>query len=55
MQHDDLASSYVQGINNLGTPPFAVFLVEGYEGEDVLDESVMVVFSEERLNEASVY
>lgn len=45
------ASSYVQGINDLTTPLFAVFLAEDYEGEDVLDGSVMVVLSEERLDE----
>jgi hypothetical protein len=45
------ASSYVQGINDLATPLFAVFLADDYEGEDVLDGSVMVVLSEERLDE----
>ena len=45
------ASSYVQGINDLATPLFAVFLADDYEGEDVLDGSVMVVLEEERLNE----
>ena len=45
------ASSYVQGINDLATPLFAVFLADDYEGEDVLDGSVMVVLEEERLDE----
>jgi TBC1 domain family member 2 len=45
------ASSYVQGINDLATPLFAVFLADDYEGEDVQDGSVMVVLSAERLNE----
>jgi len=51
------ASSYVQGINDLATPLFAVFLADDYEGEDVLDGSVMVVLEEERLDEveADVY
>ncbi|KAG7338761.1 Rab-GTPase-TBC domain containing protein [Nitzschia inconspicua] len=51
------ASSYVQGINDLATPLFAVFLADDYEGEDVQDGSVMVVLSEERLDEveADVY
>jgi TBC1 domain family member 2 len=47
------ASSYVQGINDLATPLFAVFLADDYEGEDVQDGSVMVVLSEERLDEVS--
>lgn len=45
------ASSYVQGINDLATPLFAVFLSDYYNGEDVLDGNVMVVISEERLQE----
>lgn len=45
------ASSYVQGINDLATPLFAVFLADDYEGEDVLDGKVMVVLEEERLDE----
>lgn len=51
------ASSYVQGINDLATPLFAVYLADDYEGEDVLDGSVMVVLEEERLDEveADVY
>jgi len=51
------ASSYVQGINDLATPLFAVFLSDDYEGEDVLDGSVMVVLEEDRLEEveADVY
>jgi len=51
------ASSYVQGINDLATPLFAVFLADDYAGEDVLDGSVMVVLEEERLDEveADVY
>jgi len=51
------ASSYVQGINDLATPLFAVFLADDYEGEDVLDGSVMVVLEEDRLDEveADVY
>lgn len=51
------ASSYVQGINDLATPLFAVFLADDYEGEDILDGSVMVVLEEERLDEveADVY
>mmetsp|Transcript_5399 Transcript_5399/g.11148 ORF Transcript_5399/g.11148 Transcript_5399/m.11148 type:complete len:468 (-) Transcript_5399:114-1517(-) len=51
------ASSYVQGINDLVTPLFAVFLADDYEGEDVLDGSVMVVLEEDRLDEveADVY
>jgi hypothetical protein len=48
------ASSYVQGINDLATPLFAVFLGDYYDGEDVLDGSVMVVLSEERLDEVRV-
>lgn len=48
------ASSYVQGINDLATPLFAVFLADDYEGEDVQDGSVMVVMSEERLDEVRV-
>lgn len=47
------ASSYVQGINDLATPLFAVFLADDYGGEDVLDGSVMLVLSEERLGEVS--
>eukprot|EP00531_Pseudo-nitzschia_arenysensis_P000022 CAMPEP_0116148794 /NCGR_PEP_ID=MMETSP0329-20121206/18572_1 /TAXON_ID=697910 /ORGANISM="Pseudo-nitzschia arenysensis, Strain B593" /LENGTH=477 /DNA_ID=CAMNT_0003645001 /DNA_START=215 /DNA_END=1648 /DNA_ORIENTATION=+ len=51
------ASSYVQGINDLATPLFAVFLADDYEGEDVLDGKVMVVLEEDRLDEveADVY
>eukprot|EP00934_Nitzschia_sp_Nitz4_P006169 Nitzschia sp. Nitz4//scaffold41_size133979//104579//106082//NITZ4_003364-RA/size133979-snap-gene-0.107-mRNA-1//1//CDS//3329551521//6159//frame0 len=51
------ASSYVQGINDLATPLFAVFLTEYYNGEDVLDGNVMVVLPDERLEEveADVY
>jgi TBC1 domain family member 2 len=45
------ASSYVQGINDLATPLFAVFLADDYEGEDIQDGSVMVVLSPERLDE----
>ncbi len=48
------ASSYVQGINDLATPLFAVFLADDYEGEDVLDGSVMVVLEEDRLDEVRV-
>lgn len=48
------ASSYVQGINDLATPLFAVFLADDYEGEDVLDGSVMVVLEEERLDEVCI-
>lgn len=47
------ASSYVQGINDLATPLFAVFLSDYYNGEDVMDGNVMVVISEERLEEVS--
>lgn len=51
------ASSYVQGINDLATPLFAVFLADDYEGEDVLDGKVMMVLEEDRLDEveADVY
>ena len=49
------ASSYVQGINDLATPLFAVFLSDDYEGEDVLDGSVMVVLEEDRLEEVRWY
>lgn len=51
------ASSYVQGINDLATPLFAAFLSDYYNGQDVLDGNVMVVISEERLEEveADVY
>uniref|UniRef100_A0A7S4ASG3 Rab-GAP TBC domain-containing protein n=1 Tax=Pseudo-nitzschia australis TaxID=44445 RepID=A0A7S4ASG3_9STRA len=51
------ASSYVQGINDLATPLFAVFLAEEYEGEDMLDGSIMVVLEDERIDEveADVY
>ena len=45
------ASSYVQGINDLATPLFAVFLSEYYNHEDCLDGNVMVVITEERLEE----
>lgn len=47
------ASSYVQGINDLATPLFAVFLSDYYNGEDILDGTVMVVISDERLEEVS--
>jgi TBC1 domain family member 2 len=47
------ASSYVQGINDLATPLVAVFLSDYYEGQNVLDGNVMVVLSDERLEEAS--
>jgi len=46
------ASSYVQGMNDLATPLFAVFLSDYYNGEDVLDGNVMVVLPDERLQEA---
>jgi len=51
------ASSYVQGINDLATPLIAVFLSDYYEGDDVLDGNVMVLLSEESLDEveADVY
>ena len=49
------ASSYVQGINDLATPLFAVFLADDYEGEDVLDGSVMVVLEEDRLDEVRIH
>ena len=45
------ASSYVQGINDLATPLLAVFLADYYEGEDVLDGNVMLMISDERLDE----
>ena len=45
------ASSYVQGINDLATPLFVVFLSDFYNGEDVLDGNVMVVLSDEKLEE----
>ena len=45
------ASSYVQGINDLATPLVAVFLSDYYNGEDVIDGNVMVVISDERLEE----
>jgi hypothetical protein len=47
------ASSYVQGINDLATPLVAVFLSDYYEGDDVLDGNVMVLLSEESLDEVS--
>jgi hypothetical protein len=47
------ASSYVQGINDLATPLFCVFLGDYYNGEDVQDGNVMVVISDERLEEVS--
>eukprot|EP00980_Cylindrotheca_fusiformis_P011146 scaffold2557_cov121-Cylindrotheca_fusiformis.AAC.29 len=51
------ASSYVQGMNDLATPLVVVFLSDYYEGEDVLDGNVMVLLSEESLDEveADVY
>ena len=49
------ASSYVQGINDLATPLFAVFLADDYDGEDVLDGSVMVVLEEDRLDEVRAF
>ena len=51
------ASSYVQGINDLATPLFCVFLSDYYNGQDVQDGNVMVVISDERLEEveADVY
>ena len=49
------ASSYVQGINDLATPLLAVFLSDYYDGEDVLDGNIMVVLSEERLDEVSLF
>jgi hypothetical protein len=45
------ASSYVQGINDLATPLVAVFLSDYYDGEDVQDGNVMVVITDERLEE----
>ena len=45
------ASSYVQGINDLATPLFVVFLSDYYNGQDVLDGNVMFVISDERLEE----
>ena len=48
------ASSYVQGINDLATPLFAVFLADDYEGEDVLDGKVMMVLEEDRLDEVRI-
>jgi hypothetical protein len=48
------ASSYVQGINDLATPLFAVFLSDYYNGEDVLDGNVMVVIADERLEEVRI-
>jgi hypothetical protein len=47
------ASSYVQGINDLATPLFAVFLSDYYKGEDVLDGNVMVLLPDERLEEVT--
>lgn len=49
------ASSYVQGINDLATPLVAVFLSDYYEGEDVLDGNVMVLLSEDNLDEVCSY
>lgn len=51
------ASSYVQGINDLATPLFIVFLADYYSGQDVLDGDVMNHLSDERLYEleADVY
>lgn len=51
------ASSYVQGINDLATPLFVVFLGDYYNGQDVLDGNVMVVLPDARLDEveADVY
>lgn len=48
------ASSYVQGINDLATPLLAVFLSDYYDGGDVLDGNIMVLLSEERLDEVSI-
>ena len=45
------ASSYVQGINDLATPLFVVFLSDYYNGQDVLDGNVMVVLPDARLDE----
>lgn len=45
------ASSYVQGINDLATPLVAVFLSDYYNGEDVLDGNIMVVITDQRLEE----
>lgn len=45
------ASSYVQGINDLATPLFAVFLSDYYDGEDVLDGNIVVLLSDERIEE----
>jgi hypothetical protein len=45
------ASSYVQGINDLATPLFAVFLSDYYDGEDVLDGNIIVLLSDERIEE----
>jgi len=45
------ASSYVQGINDLATPLYAVFLGDLYDGEDVLDGNIMVVLPDEKLDE----
>ncbi|GKY95225.1 hypothetical protein MPSEU_000485500 [Mayamaea pseudoterrestris] len=51
------ASSYVQGINDIASPFMTVFLADYYDGQDVLDGSVMHHLSEERLDEleADVY
>ena len=51
------ASSYVQGINDIASPFITVFLADYYDGQDVLDGSVMHHLSEERLDEleADVY
>jgi hypothetical protein len=48
------ASSYVQGINDLATPLFAVFLSDYYNGEDVvLDGNIIVLLTDERIEEVS--
>ena len=55
--HCMVASSYVQGINDLATPLLVVFLADYYQGENVLDGHVMNHLSQERLDEleADVY
>jgi hypothetical protein len=49
------ASSYVQGINDLATPLFAVFLSDYYDGEDVLDGNIVILLSDERIEEVRNY
>jgi hypothetical protein len=51
------ASSYVQGFNDIASPFVSVFLSDYYDGQDVLDGSVMHHLSDERLDEleADVY